>query len=667
MDFLIQLAGEVFRLQLENYQLLLLQATGVVGILAILLIFRGKSPLISQLGILLGLANLLLFAIVEEWLQGPINPFLRNDLLFIAGFFGGWRSAGFAFSLTLLGRFIFSGAIDDSLDILLSTIDISFVAFGAALLGKVFRNVRLENVSYTTIAKLIFCRYPIVIFPLLFIYLIGLSSYETFAKLAMLRFSSNFSISILVIFTVILMLRREIIREQQVYLDMISTLPNRRALQKNINEAFHHAQREKDYPSHSLLLIEVANLSDLIQEHDHDWVDKFLHQFGHDLESSGRSGFLSPYHSKVYCFSDRSFAVILQGVTAIQIQERGIASHLLGKLLRTDPEGEKPLKMRPTIGVIDIEFDESFSPSWFLRALSSMERNAHAPVHYFEPTITGQLQLEKWLRIQIEQWIEQGEVPMWLQPKIFLPGMYCMGAEALLRVQDDDGRFISPPLVLSVATQHNLLVELEWATIRTVIKQLQFLPEACGELDLSINVSPISLTDSIFAERFCDLLEQSDLCGKHLVIEIIETSQLPVTETVQANIAILLEYGISISLDDFGTGYSSLSLFTKLPFNELKLDYSMISGLHNPRGHAAVMLAAESAKHYSARVVAEGIETEEQCQQLLRMGIEYGQGFLFSKAIPYDDFVEYACKNARRQSERIAPAFSTQMHWSHPI
>lgn len=667
MDFLIQLTGEVFRSQLENYQLLLLQASGLVGILAILLIFRGKSPIASQLGLLLGLTNLLLAAVVEQWIQGPIKPLLRNDLLFIAGFFGGWRSAGIASSLTLVGRIVFGGGITGVMDVLLPIIDIFFISFGAALLRRVFRNTRLENVSYVTVAQLIVCRYFVVAFPLLFIYLIGMYSDDVFLKLAMLRFSSNFTISIIVISAVILLLRRELMREQKVYMDVVTGLPNRRALQRDVNQVFQLVQKEKSRSEHSLLLVEVANLNDLIQEHDHDWVDKFLQHFGRDLEAVCRSGFLSPYEPQLYCFSDRSFAIVLKGVASSQIQEKGIANNLLGKLLRVDSGEGKLLKVRPTIGVIDIEFDASFSSSWFLRALNSMGRNAHAPVHYFESTITGQIQLEKWLRIQIEQWVEQGEAPMWLQPKVFLPDLYCTGAEALLRLQDADGRFISPPLILSVATQHNLLVELEWATIRTVVRQLRFLPENCGKMKFSVNISPISLTDSGFAERVCDLLEQSGIDGEHLTIEVIETSQLPVTETVQANIAILLEYGISISLDDFGTGYASLSLLAKLPFNELKLDYSMISGLNNPRAYAAVLLAVEGARRYSAQVVAEGIETEEQRHQLMEMGVECGQGFLFSKALPYAEFVEYASKNAKGQFGIMDYAFSTQERWMRSL
>ena len=100
-----------------------------------------------------------------------------------------------------------------------------------------------------------------------------------------------------------------------------------------------------------------------------------------------------------------------------------------------------------------------------------------------------------------------------------------------------------------------------------------------------------------------------------------------------------------MSLDDFGTGYASISLLSQYSFYELKLDYSMISNINNPRMREAILLSVDGARRYHAFVVAEGVETEEQRDMLIDMGIRYGQGFLFGKAMPFDDFLIFAEQN----------------------
>ncbi len=641
IDFLAKATSSVIYFGIDNNSVLFLQAAGLIGLLSILLTCRGNFSVMARFGIVAGVVNFILVAVLEEWLQGPLRFYLRNDLLFIAGFFGGWSNASAALFLTALSRLIFDAPAYQWGNLF----DITAVSYGSVLLSYIFKKNKIETVTNASISLIILCRSLVVTFPLIILSVINAVPQSQSLSLGIARLMSNFTISAIVLYVVVFILKREISRERQLHTDLVSLLPNRRALLRDIEQSFTYFQRQKALPPQILMLVEIDNLSELIQEYDHNYTDNLVRKLGSELKQISNSPLLADYQPTVYSFSDRSFALILHNITVNTIQEKGIAHTLHGRLLLMEQTPSNDLTIWPTIGVIGIRFSETFSPSWFLRALNAMEKYSHTPVHYFKSTLTRQLQLENWLRIQIKKWIREGTVPLWLQPKMSLSHLYCTGAEALLRARENDTqtRHIPPPLIVSIATKYQLLADLEWAIITTVVRHLHKLPAPCRHLKLSVNITPASLTNSGFAKKICRLLSQYGVAGEHLVIEVTETSQLQVSEIVQENVTILNRAGVSLSLDDFGSGYSSLSLLAKLPFDELKLDYAMISGLDNPRTRSAIMLSADGARHYAARIVAEGIETERQKNQLLRMGITQGQGFLFAKAIPFDEFVDFAC------------------------
>ncbi len=643
------LLEKAFFLWLQNNTLLLLQTAGVIGILATLLLFFGSTILTLRIGIVFGTINLFLSILLEQWIQGSIKPYLRNDLLFLAGFFGGWYNAFFAGLLTWLGRVSFGG--DGAF--WSSFFDIAIITICSVLLRFVFKEKSLDSISNKTVFYLLICRAPIVILPLPLVLIDRplLAPDNPFLNLIFLRLVGNFTTSVVIIYAVIFLFKRETLRERLVFTDTTTSLPNRRALRQDISQYFNISRQNNPMLPHTLMLVEISNLTELIQEHGHDWTDNLLRQLARELKNISQTSPMNEYQPSIYCFSDRSFAVVLQGITMNEVQQKGIAHSLNGNLQVVEHNLKNALKVRLNIGVIDIEFTQSFTAGWFLRALNAMERSPHTPVQFFESSITRQIQLENVLRLQIEQWIKEKNAPLWLQPKMSLTGQYCTGAEILMRVQDQDSpdRYIPPPLIFSVAKRHYLLSELEWAVIHTTLRYMKNLPQSAASLQLSINISPESFCEVGFGEKICSLLAEASLSGKQLIIEVIETSQLSLSETVMQNFSTLAEAGVSLSLDDFGSGYASLSLLSKLPFNELKLDYAMISGLENPRIRDAIILSIDSAKRYAANIVAEGIETEEQRQQLVRMGITYGQGFLFGQAMPFDRFVRFAsdCSNER--------------------
>lgn len=282
-----------------------------------------------------------------------------------------------------------------------------------------------------------------------------------------------------------------------------------------------------------------------------------------------------------------------------------------------------------------------------LRSLALVHRSA-SPVQYFEPSIIRQLRQETQLRQSIEAWIHTKSVPLWLQPKVSLKDGVCIGSEALLRVWENPRatRYVSPPQVFSIAARHHFLESLEWATVETIIAYIEQMPPELAELSFSLNISSHTLMKPNFGERICELLANKGVPTRRLVLEIIETDRLLKEDAVlKENMALITKAGIGLSLDDFGTGYSTISTLSTFPFQELKLDYSMVSTMDDPRVRSAISLSVEGARRYDATVVAEGIETKKQLRQLREIGIEFGQGYLFGKAMPLQDFIRYAKEN----------------------
>lgn len=625
----------------------LFQGTAVVGLISIFLMFRRNSPRVSwnphKFGIVLGLVNFLIVIVLAQWIQGESKPYIRNDILFLAGFFGGWIGAAWTLFFTLLGRFLFGG---DS-HLFIGFFDISFVAVGAVWARFILKRINIEFASNFDIFKIILIKSLVTCLPLVFIYLFEFISGQFFTSIIIRRLYVNFSISVFIIYAVIFLFKHEIMREKWFYFDPLTLLPNRRLLKKDIDDSFALAKTSKEKSPQTLVLIGIDNFAELVQENSDEWMDKYLQSLSAALTGLTKNEIWSEYQPLLYSFSDSSIVMVLKGINMAKMREISLAESLQRAFLMQKDELKSSLEARLSIKVIDVELGESFSPSWFLRTINVMGQDLYAPINYFESNITLQIQMENRLRLQIEEWIEDGAAPVWFQPKVHLADAQCIGAEALLRVKDPNGEsyYVPPHYVLSIAKKYHLLVDFELAIIKTAIRAIRMLPEEYKKIKIAVNVSAELLNDLNFHLQVIDFLSKAEVAGDRLILEITETSKLASSSIVKNNIENLVNKNINISLDDFGTGYSSISILMTFPFNEIKLDYSLIYNYENPRVSAAILMSVDGAKRYSARLVAEGITSEVQRQKIMEMGIEYGQGFLFAKAMPYEVFLGYLKDN----------------------
>lgn len=229
------------------------------------------------------------------------------------------------------------------------------------------------------------------------------------------------------------------------------------------------------------------------------------------------------------------------------------------------------------------------------------------------------------------------------QPFINLQDGRVVGAESLLRWKSTEGQFISPELFIPIAEQSGLMIPMgEWVA-RTAMKWRASLK---GQVDedfrVAINVSRTQFAEPDFAQKFLDLLDETGLQGAQVEIELTESVAIESLEDLAIQLHILRARGIRVAMDDFGTGYSSLSVIQRLQLDHLKIDRSFVSG--NQVGVESFEIARTiitMADHLALTTIAEGIETQQQCDALLAAGCQEGQGYLFSRPMGEGDFLAW--------------------------
>jgi len=233
--------------------------------------------------------------------------------------------------------------------------------------------------------------------------------------------------------------------------------------------------------------------------------------------------------------------------------------------------------------------------------------------------------------------IGRNEFNLYYQPKVDLESRTVTGFEALLRWKKPDGASVSPALFVPLAEQQGLMPYLDRWVLYAACRQLKLWHEA-GHARLRVSVN-ISAEHFRKADDLIDLVEEvlrsTALAPESLLLEITETALLRDVDEALNTMQAIRNLGVNFSMDDFGTGYSSLSLVRRLPFAELKVDKSFIDDVpHDHHGISIIWATLSMAQSLNMRVVAEGIEREEQAEFLRSHHCNLGQGYLFGKARP---------------------------------
>ena len=273
--------------------------------------------------------------------------------------------------------------------------------------------------------------------------------------------------------------------------------------------------------------------------------------------------------------------------------------------------------------------------------------------------LTARIRLEQDLKLALQD----GQFEVYYQPKINIHTRMCTGAEALVRWRHPVNGFVSPEAFVPVAEETGLIIELgEWILRTACELTYELQQKGYDGLNVAVNISAVQFTDGNLLPMVSKALEDSQLHPESLELEITESAVMHDPEDVIKSLHELSQFGMKLAIDDFGTGYSSLAYLKRFPVNTLKIDRAFITDISSDNDDVAIVEAVLGlGKHFNMKVVAEGVEDEEQLNFLKSQGCDIAQGYFISKPLSreqYQAWLErwpYGVQSSGAPSDSILP------------
>ncbi len=271
-------------------------------------------------------------------------------------------------------------------------------------------------------------------------------------------------------------------------------------------------------------------------------------------------------------------------------------------------------------------------------AVYRAKHEGRARLAFFDDSMRAEVKKRVRLEQRLRRAIERDELHVAFQPIVALADGAIVGAEALARWTDPELGSIAPDVFIPLAEDCGLIDVLGDRILTHACREASRWAGVADGFSLSVNLSPRQLDGLDLLPRIERALAGSGLPNRNLVLEVTESAVLSEGVRTRENLAAIRRAGIGLALDDFGTGYSSLSHLRKVSFDVLKLDRGFISADRSPTGDAILAAVARIGMATGARVLAEGIETAEQCDRVERLGCRFGQGWHLGRPVSAEAF-----------------------------
>lgn len=422
--------------------------------------------------------------------------------------------------------------------------------------------------------------------------------------------------------------------EQLAYYDPLTGLPNRVLFQDRVAQALARARREGH--SAAFMMVDLDNFKSVNDSLGHAAGDELLKLVASRIESSIRES------DTAARLGGDEFAIFIPDA-----DNPDDAASFANKLLNTIREpyrlGGLDVVCGASLGITLFPQDAGDADGLMRNADTAMFRAKEAGKQRFQ-FYTEDMGIGAMERLRMESLLrnalERGEFELLYQPQ-FMPDGTLVGAEALLRWNSPELGPVQPPRFIPVAERSGLIVEIgEWV-LYEASRQCSQWRQTHPAFRMAINLSAIQFRHAGLAERVAYLLGQVDLSGEALELEITETMLMENVTHNQGVLSSLKQLGCLLAIDDFGTGYSSLSYLKRFQVDVLKIDKTFVDGLGTDANDSAVVRAIISlARNLDLAIVAEGVETEGQLNELRRydQGDIMVQGYYFSRPIAADEF-----------------------------
>jgi diguanylate cyclase (GGDEF)-like protein len=432
---------------------------------------------------------------------------------------------------------------------------------------------------------------------------------------------------------------------QLAYYDNLTSLPNRQLFTEQLKLILRMAKRENQLIA--VLFLDLDNFKRINDSLGHTAGDALLKEVASRLSTCVRSSdLLAKYVDSaskigVARLGGDEFTIVLNNLDSAE-RAGSIAKRLLEALQRPMMVGGQEVTITPSIGIALAPQDADTVEELLKLADTAMYhakaagRNAY---RYYRSSMksssVGRLKLENDLR----RAVERNELVLYYQPQVNTRTGEIVGAEALVRWNHPDQGLIPPIRFIPLAEEMGLIVELGAWTLMEAVRQIKaYQQQGLSLPKVAVNVSSLQFNPT-FIKLVQKVLKEADLEPHYLELELTEGVIMSnATASIEA-LHELKQLGVSISVDDFGTGYSSLSYLSKFPLDELKIDRSFIIEYGKSERNASLVSAIIAmGKSLNLRLVAEGVETEEQFRYLHDHEVDIIQGYLFCQPVPGEDF-----------------------------
>lgn len=234
--------------------------------------------------------------------------------------------------------------------------------------------------------------------------------------------------------------------------------------------------------------------------------------------------------------------------------------------------------------------------------------------------------------------VEQGRVVALFQPQVDVRTRRIVAAEALARLHHPTEGLLAPDRFIPLAERGRAIHDIGRRMLHEGWRTAERMLDAGLPIDIAVNVSAQQLADAAFPDRVAELLDRATVPPGTMTLEITESYAILDVPGVARRLRHLRDLGVGVSIDDFGVGYSSMDRVEELPVTEIKVDISMVQDMSDA-GYGAFLEIVEYAHSRSIRVVAEGVETEDQLRRVEALRCQRAQGWLFGQPVPEDELV----------------------------
>jgi len=427
--------------------------------------------------------------------------------------------------------------------------------------------------------------------------------------------------------------------EERAYHDDLTGLPNRALLIERLRDSLHRARERRLLVG--VLFLDLDRFNVVNESLGHVAGDQLLNEVANRIKGVIRPG------DVVARLGGDEFAVVISNM--IRRGDAVVAARRLRKAL-TQPIriGEQTAVITTSIGIAIANGGEE--PQDLLRDADTAMHRAKQKGRDLAVVFDDHLREQAVRRLEVEnilrKALDKDALVVHFQPVLNTQTGQLSGAEALVRLRADDGSLVMPGLFIDVAEDSGLISKLGHQVLVKAIRQTAEWTalNVTGQTPLSIavNVSARQLTDPNYPETLLAELENAGLAPTQLSLELTESALIDGNPTIEASLQKLHDQGVRIGLDDFGTGFSSLAYLKRFPISFLKVDRSFVNGLGTDEDDSAIVHATIAlAQGLSLAVVAEGVETQSQLDQLAELRCDYAQGYLFSKPVDPAQFRSY--------------------------